>query len=607
MKASSSASRFARAILTRDSDELKRLCEDDPKITLFCLDSAMRGFVLGVRPPVFEAQLEEDPKLRGRVDWLLEQDLLLRRRLGWSQRGGDLTVLRAAYRAGDLALAVGAGISKAAGMPDWNGLVIHLIDDALRHGTPEHRKHLAEVWRANNVKSVEIEGHAFLYLGVGDANWEKTLEAILRPASAETRSRLEDARRELAAGASNRSAALRQAGEAVRDAFGARLFHHLQQVLFDTTLYRTKVHPAITRMVRPKDRQLGQLTPRVFAILTYNFDDLLETAIRESGQEFTVHLSRAGVPGELRLGVPFGHPDRPSAVGIYHVHGFTPAPRGAFFAAGVDDVDLVFSEAQYRAQYGAEESWTKLVQAALFGNAPVLFIGSSLQDDESVAQLSKAHRQRPGWFRYAVLPLPKGMRDRKGSLTGEELEQLAAPYRKLGLHVLWISDWDEIAEILDSISEPPLEEAATLEATQHGIRFPRHLLNAGADPSAALDLGIFLAQNGEGCAAKSAFERVIASGQPELAAKAKRNLGALLLDARDLAGAAAAFLEVVNCGDPEQSPRAAVDLGGLLAATGDLEQANVAFQRAIDSGHPVWGPEARKRREGLPAKRAQSA
>src|SRR5262249_52035093 len=157
---------------------------------------------------------------------------------------------------------------------------------------------------------------------------------------------------------------------------------------------------------------------------TYNFDDLLETAIRESGQEFTVHLSKAGESGALRLGEPFGRPERPSAIDIYHVHGFVPAPRGAFFGVPLEDVDLVFSEAQYRAQYG-ETSWTKRVQAAMFGNAPVLFLGSSLEDDETVAQLSEAHRKRPSWFRYAILRLPEDVRERKTSLTGEELEQLS--------------------------------------------------------------------------------------------------------------------------------------------------------------------------------------
>ena len=127
-----------------------RLCATDPKITLFGLDNAMRGLILGVNPWVFEALREEDPRLREWVNWLLEQDLLLRRNLGWAQRDGDLAVLRAAYRAGDLALAVGAGISKGAEMPDWNELATCLIDDALRHGTPEHRRQLAEIWRANN-------------------------------------------------------------------------------------------------------------------------------------------------------------------------------------------------------------------------------------------------------------------------------------------------------------------------------------------------------------------------------------------------------------------------------------------------------------------------
>jgi len=173
-----------------------------------------------------------------------------------------------------------------------------------------------------------------------------------------------------------------------------------------------------------------------------------------------VFLSKGGETESLRLGKPFGHRDGPSAVDIYHVHGFCPDPRGAYFAAPLDNIDLVFSEAQYRATYGDDASWTKRVQTALFGRSPCLIIGSSLADEDAVAQLADAHRRRPGWFTYVVLMMPKDIAADGREPDGAALESRAARYRELGLHVLWIRSHDEIPELLDAIRQPDTPAAA---------------------------------------------------------------------------------------------------------------------------------------------------
>lgn len=374
---------FAHAVLDRDGEALARAADAEPAQTLFRLDAAMRGLVFGVPPWVFMSMLDERPALRGWVAWAAEQDRALRAQVGDGGRDADLLVLRSAYGVGDLSLVVGAGVSMSAGLPSWNALVVEMIDLALAESP--------------------------------DADLERS-------------------RAQLTASASQRADALRAATELVHrtlgDAFGDRLSH----ALYTRSPTPSALHAAIGGMLRPL---VVPRTPRVHTILTYNFDDLLEQAALDRGHEPTVHVSVAGVADELRAGPP-------DAVAVYHVHGFRPSPGGPYADAEVEDVDLVFSESGYRAAYGEDETWTRRAQAGVFGNSPSVFLGCSLGDDESVTQLSVAHRRHPGWFNYAVLA---------------RSDDFGRDYRELGLHVLWARDHDEIPEIVEAMTagvEQPL-------------------------------------------------------------------------------------------------------------------------------------------------------
>jgi hypothetical protein len=371
---------FARAVLDRDGEALARLADAEPAETLFRLDSAMRGLAFGVPPWVFMSMLDGRPALRDWVEWAAEQDRLIRARPGDAGRDADLLVLRSAYGVGDLSLVVGAGVSMSAGLPSWNALVVEMIDRALGHAT-----------------------------------------------DGETRGELARAREELSTSAPQRAGALRDATESVHRALGNTFGEELRDALYDRGVAPSTLHAAIGRMLRPL---VAPRMPRVHTILTYNFDDLLERAALDRGHEPTVHVSVAGAAGELRVGPP-------GAVDVYHVHGFRPSPGGAYADAHVEDVDLVFSESGYRAAYGEDETWTKRAQAGVFGNSPSVFLGCSLGDDESVTQLSVAHRRHPGWFNYAVLA--------RSDDSGRD-------YRELGLHVLWARDHDEIPDVVDSMT-----------------------------------------------------------------------------------------------------------------------------------------------------------
>src|SRR6516162_5932598 len=125
---------------------------------------------------------------------------------------------------------------------------------------------------------------------------DDVLAKALVTADAATHARLEHAKTQLEAASKQRTAALRDAGLAAQAAFGDEFAAELRRVLFNRTLYRTKVNPAIARMVRPKSGSRGTLTPRVHTILTYNFDDLLETRCGRPGTSTKCFCPRAARP-----------------------------------------------------------------------------------------------------------------------------------------------------------------------------------------------------------------------------------------------------------------------------------------------------------------------
>ena len=417
MPANVDAALLTRAFRQRDATLLSQCCQRAPEFTLLHLDGSMRGLRDGNLPPE-------------QTRWLTEQDGKLRRQLGWAQRAADLQIMRAAYRGGDLYLVVGAGISMAAGMPGWKDLVIEILDHAIEYGTPEHRNRV----EANLRRSISGDPHLV------DWNVDLVLKDM-RPAHPAQRSRMEAMRNRLRSMKDYESKTLLEASQAAGEYFGGSYLVRLRNLLLARTLKRTRIHPAIATMVRVKE-QPGLPTPRIFAVVTYNFDDLIEQAVREAGFGFTVYCSQRGEMVWNR-----GETGKlPNALDVYHVHGI--APGG--WILDLDDVDLVFTAEQYTAQYG-EDNFARRVQWSFFRNAPGLILGSSLSDEYAVNQLKAAHRDRPGWFNFAVLQLPAERRKREVPPDPETLEHLSAPYREMGLRVIWVRDHDDTPSLLDYI------------------------------------------------------------------------------------------------------------------------------------------------------------
>jgi len=395
-----------RGLLKRDEDLISKLFTLDPVITLRELDYAMRGS--GIQQVPWAWMEEPIPPVR-HTQWLVELDRRLRRRIGWAQqRAADLHVLREAYRAGDLSLVLGAAVSMAAKMPGWKDLVVGILDLAL-----SYRQRLIE--RAQRSSVVSHKGK--IYLRDDSQDPECFVDERIPPLTSDLQSLLEKTREALKRSENYDDQLLLEAAEVAQQVLGEDLIAEVRGFEYQSrTLYRTKVHPAITRMIHLPGHP-GTLTPRVWSIVTCNFDDLVEQTLRKAGHSFTVQLSRKGEMG----GLWGGDRAQPSAVDILHVHGFAPN-SSEWLTFPFWETDLVFTARQYEIQYGSDSTFTRKVHEIFLVNSPVLIIGSSLTDQYAVSELTAAHERRPGWFHYCVMQLPDAHREAQEELSGEQLE-----------------------------------------------------------------------------------------------------------------------------------------------------------------------------------------
>ena len=561
-----------RAVGGRHESWLRRLGRADPVTTLAFLDVSMRGLTAGYDASSFEALLSRDDAARAHVEWLVEMDAALRLELGARRRDADVEILRAAYLAGDLVLVVGAGAGMAAGLPGWRELVIRVLRRALWYGSVEHREELREA--AARGGTIGVAGSTYVLSTAQDARaraerakWAERVE--LPVLTGEQRALAQATVDALSSQESYASELLLAATQVAVDFWGDAFNRELTWVLGGCTLRRNRLHPAIARMVRPDP-------PRVWAILTYNFDTLIESAVLESGHGFTVSCCDGGHPVTTR---GLGLAQLADAVEIHHVHGLVP---NATFLRDPAAVDIVFSAEQFERQYGPDNAWTRRLQTAYFGHAPAFIIGSSLQDRYAVDQLVAVHERRPWWHHCAALALPREHGSHAGSLAAETLRGLDAPYERMGLRVLWLADREELPDLLDEIRTEPhgrAERLAAEAAMAHAERAHR----AGDDRSAgeALEeavsfegtlgtratymLGLLRDQQGAAEPAEQLLRRAMASGDREWSGLAGSRLGYILAEAGRLGDAREAYHHALAT---EQSTATAEAHAGLKRLAG---------------------------------------
>jgi NAD-dependent SIR2 family protein deacetylase len=204
--------------------------------------------------------------------------------------------------------------------------------------------------------------------------------------------------------------------------------------------------------------------PNLNAIITYNFDDLLERCLRSSGVAFRFQPV-------FTVGI---NPDR-NELPIYHVHGYLPAEEPL-----TRSHSIAFSDDQYHEQYQDVYRWSNMVQINKFKENTCLFVGTSFTDPNlrRLLDIARLHRgsNAPAHFlvrkHYDSAMLESQLRKVLGETpasfdevhireldgTVQQLRQIAEKFeeedaRSLGVETLWIDRYEEIPSILTRIRE----------------------------------------------------------------------------------------------------------------------------------------------------------
>lgn len=328
---------------------------------------------------------------------------------GWrDDRNAILLQLHQAWREENLCLFVGAGVSVGAGVPTWASLLGSLFGTWIDRMAPQ------------------LAG-----------NEQLRSDAAARLLQIQDNSPLMTARH-------------------IRSGLGDDFKHAIRETLYSNV--DTQPSKVLTELAALCDPPRGRLGVR--AVVTYNFDDLLEKELDVLHVRYTSVYS----PGE-----------RPEAetLPLYHVHGFIPR-AGDLDALG--DQSLVFSEEAYHVAYNNPYTWSNIVQLNLLSEQTCVFIGLSMTDPNLRRLLDIASRAGGDTRHVAFLRrtppadlrdpnacgMDEGKCERPPSVDVDERVArvvLAAHHevweeslREFNVRVLWFEEFDELPGLLEKIS-----------------------------------------------------------------------------------------------------------------------------------------------------------
>ena len=321
--------------------------------------------------------------------------------------------LKVAREDGNLNLVIGAGISSTYGLPTWDNLLQRLL-----------------------LKTIEKEPDKATVLS-------KFFTKIFNPSPLIAGRYLQDS----LVDSTNKNKFEKE----VRDALYETFDENAESLIMDEI---------IKLCVAPGN------TPNLDGIITYNYDDIIETKLINKG---------IGVPFQTVYGQGI-NPDNKS-LAIYHVHGYLP------FKGPISEHNAItLGEFVYHEQYNNTYSWNNIVQINKFRDKTCLFIGTSLSDpnirrllDISNSQKTngKFHyilKKRPGkeWVRERLNKIlednPKIFNEKvKAQLDFDEtisfLIEMQNRFEEkdsqsLGVKTVWIDDYEkDISELLKKIRE----------------------------------------------------------------------------------------------------------------------------------------------------------
>lgn len=218
-------------------------------------------------------------------------------------------------------------------------------------------------------------------------------------------------------------------GKYLKTNLGKDFMTKLRDALYNKAPTSGEAIEVISELARPqRDRK------PLDSIITFNFDGLIEEALTRQ------NISHKPIHQE---GMRYG----PNELPVYHVHGYLPR-EGRI----KKDADIVFSEDAYHSQFIDPFSWSNLIQLNKLSQNTCLFLGLSLIDPNLRRLLDVAYRKNPSreLNHYIIKKVPSFIEKND---TADELGLLLEEQdaNQLGLNVIWIEKYSEIATLLRNI------------------------------------------------------------------------------------------------------------------------------------------------------------
>lgn len=171
------------------------------------------------------------------------------------------------------------------------------------------------------------------------------------------------------------------------------------------------------------------------SIITYNYDDLVETALENKGVSVArIYLKSRNHRNEFP---------------VYHVHGLIPQENQGIVST------LILSEREYHEMYKEAYNWSNIEQLHALDRNTCFFIGLSMTDPNlrrllDISRMGSDHESR----HFAFLK-------RESLFKPEEIEKnklhfntIESQLCDLGVQVIWYEDHKEVPEILRKIIAP---------------------------------------------------------------------------------------------------------------------------------------------------------
>lgn len=174
---------------------------------------------------------------------------------------------------------------------------------------------------------------------------------------------------------------------------------------------------------------------RLDSIITYNYDDIVETALEKKGVSVArIYLKNRNHRNEFP---------------IYHVHGLIPQENQGIVST------LILSEREYHEMYKEAYNWSNIEQLHALDRNTCFFIGMSMTDPNLRRLLDISRRGGDHESRhFAFLK-------RESLFKPEEIEKnklhfntIESQLCDLGVQVIWYEDHKEVPEILRKIIAP---------------------------------------------------------------------------------------------------------------------------------------------------------